>query len=970
MAIKQAVFNGGATLTGGLSLSVARNAATTIVPRVGGCTASSANQARYAAESSLIYPVPTIETVNAGNPIRAMASGSSTTGNPLCVVRLGSEGASSLLIYQDAPWGTTPTLLRTVTMLGNGTTKPNTMDDILVGQTDEDADLMYSPRGAFCADGLIVLACMTYRYTTGTRSTASNWFKTGVGICYSIDDGATWELLGNGGLEPSAQRSGTITNISVANPTVVTCANHGLSTGYTIVVSGSNSTPTINGSRVVTVIDENTFTVPVNVTVLGTAGTWTCAGSDGFLSDWSVNGQPGVRGAGRDEIWAVIASYANGTMRSASGFEARFRKVAGVWTPEAIVRRAITTYAVSATHDHTEVLTFEGSGLSVVSHNGDTQTDSREQRQVCSDAENYLSGLSLRSGAVNCYDVPEAGAGNWGAAVIINSSLGYEGSQPISTSPGRVDKGYFLGADEGGSGPINWADYDYSAETDALTFRWAYGQQTTSTENSNWRVFTLAGSDPFAIDPIAIADAVGGSVFAKGGGDFTDCNRIVAKPSGVDEFGVLYAPQGQSTAASQLRAVPTNAGNVWFGSNNSSGLRRVRIASSEARRVRPLLCGSGGTNYARKTWVQRTAPAAGNTITLNATPPSTPPGDGEVSLFNFGTSNAAAGRYSITFDEMNITHAVCVVQVWIYNPAIGESGATDVNEDSWRARLTTQEGGAGGIASAYKRPFRVDVRGSWFLLTFQFTNGPSGDWDLSAQTPPLEFVMGFQTGNGAIHPAYLYAQIAGVYLDPPSPPAYAISCPTSAVGGTVGPNEVATLSGFTCGSTWTAEIQLQTSRVGRDCHWNYMGTYLPVAILRQSSGVEVRIEWDANTRLRITTVNGADDDTVEITGLPRGLRGDPISVAISWDGTDYVIRAAVSGTIVQSATIAAATAVVLPVSLVIGEQDSVELTYFNVNETQALTGAQMQERLQEGLPLEMVTGGGYRDRPSRSRLSR
>jgi hypothetical protein len=396
----------------------------------------------------------------------------------------------------------------------------------------------------------------------------------------------------------------------------------------------------------------------------------------------------------------------------------------------------------------------------------------------------------------------------------------------------------------------------------------------------------------------------------------------------------------------------------------------VRLASSEARRVRPLLCGPGGTNYARKTWVQRTAPAAGNTVTLNATPPSTPPGDGDVSLFNFGTSNAAAGRYSITFDEMNITHAVCVVQVWIYNPAIGESGATDVNEDSWRARLTTQEGGAGGIASAYKRPFRVDVRGSWFLLTFQFTNGPSGDWDLSAQTPPLEFVMGFQTGNGAIHPAYLYAQIAGVYLDPPSPPVYAISCPTSAVGGTVGPNEVATLSGFTCGDQWTAEIQLQTSRVGRDCHWNYMGTYLPIAILRQSSGVEVRIEWDANTKLRITTVNGADDDSVEITGLPRGLRCDPISVAISWNGTDYVIRAAVSGTIVQSATISSATAVVLPVSLVLGEQDSVELTYFNVNETQALTGAQMQERLQEGLPLEMVTGGGYRGRPSRSRLSR
>jgi len=66
--------------------------------------------------------------------------------------------------------------------------------------------------------------------------------------------------------------SHNITSSTVANPTVVTSVGHGLTTGQTITVYGSNTTPTINGSRVVTVVDANTFTIPVNVTVAGTAG--------------------------------------------------------------------------------------------------------------------------------------------------------------------------------------------------------------------------------------------------------------------------------------------------------------------------------------------------------------------------------------------------------------------------------------------------------------------------------------------------------------------------------------------------------------------------------------------------------------------------------------------------------------------------------------------------------------------------
>src|SRR5271165_1444406 len=69
-------------------------------------------------------------------------------------------------------------------------------------------------------------------------------------------------------------KSGTITANSAANPTVVTSANHGLTSGEAILIAGTNSTPALTGPYTVTVTGTNTFTVPVNVTVAGTSGTW------------------------------------------------------------------------------------------------------------------------------------------------------------------------------------------------------------------------------------------------------------------------------------------------------------------------------------------------------------------------------------------------------------------------------------------------------------------------------------------------------------------------------------------------------------------------------------------------------------------------------------------------------------------------------------------------------------------------
>lgn len=69
----------------------------------------------------------------------------------------------------------------------------------------------------------------------------------------------------------------TITAISLANPGIITAAGHGLTVGVTtnIVVSGSNSTPKIDGVQSVYVMSTTQLRTAVNVTGAGTAGTFT-----------------------------------------------------------------------------------------------------------------------------------------------------------------------------------------------------------------------------------------------------------------------------------------------------------------------------------------------------------------------------------------------------------------------------------------------------------------------------------------------------------------------------------------------------------------------------------------------------------------------------------------------------------------------------------------------------------------------
>jgi hypothetical protein len=80
-----------------------------------------------------------------------------------------------------------------------------------------------------------------------------------------------------------------ITGATVANPSVVTSVGHGLTTGDVIYIDNSNSTPTIDGQRTVTVINADTFSVPVNVTTAGTRGEFLTTQNYNVVNDFGIN---------------------------------------------------------------------------------------------------------------------------------------------------------------------------------------------------------------------------------------------------------------------------------------------------------------------------------------------------------------------------------------------------------------------------------------------------------------------------------------------------------------------------------------------------------------------------------------------------------------------------------------------------------------------------------------------------------
>lgn len=115
----------------------------------------------------------------------------------------------------------------------------------------------------------------------------------------NIDASLTFRVYGPDGLVAAATSvaslldHGTISGATNATPIVVTCANHGLSTGTFITVSGVVGNTGANGTTTITSIDTNTFSLDGSVG----SGAYTSGGI------WNVTGL---------YTYAIVCSAANG----------------------------------------------------------------------------------------------------------------------------------------------------------------------------------------------------------------------------------------------------------------------------------------------------------------------------------------------------------------------------------------------------------------------------------------------------------------------------------------------------------------------------------------------------------------------------------------------------------------------------------------------------------------------------------
>lgn len=106
---------------------------------------------------------------------------------------------------------------------------------------------------ALASAGFPLVWGKTIAQRTDTGATAS-----GTGIDLGIPDVAALDIV----------------STSEDDPTVITTDGaHGLQTGDSVLIAGDDSVPSLNGGHTVTVISPTTFSVPVEVTTAGDAGT-------------------------------------------------------------------------------------------------------------------------------------------------------------------------------------------------------------------------------------------------------------------------------------------------------------------------------------------------------------------------------------------------------------------------------------------------------------------------------------------------------------------------------------------------------------------------------------------------------------------------------------------------------------------------------------------------------------------------
>lgn len=716
-------------------------------------------------------------------------------------------------------------------------------------------------------------------------------------------------------------------------------------------------------------------------------------------------------------VWIPFADYVkNETPKSDIGrffLATASRGSSGPWTMEpttlvyeTVARVTDPTLPDAGQHAHNAfVERFGEEGLRMVMAVGDFQTSNRVLSATCANEGDYdtvtwTKQPNLHGEWMTSVSQPVCGDGN---QFVGSAALG-----KYTEYAGRI-----IGSDEM-IVPLSRLVVPESAD-DRYNFTRLYGGPTSSFNrpqggqpNFVWNTFfvmkpTTESSGPY------VAWVCPGNQTGNGWNENDAARRVLFSPDGL-HWGQAWAPNdGEAN-----QPIQTIADRIFMHSRTGRGLRSIPVPAY--RLFKPLLVGVGGTNLLSADAdviggtiepdadnVTRNAVTLVDRATLDAAGVTKPPCLGRIFKCVAGGFNGSRiGIFRLTqSNAINpVVSKLIKVRAWIYplpwadEPTTFETATANCLGLAVALGRADAPGDAIATFAAAREQVVVgplqtvgDSRG-WIPITFdtdaaqwrdetvvgQPVNAPNGIFDLAIR---------LRTGLGGdpLPPrnphAFLIAfdsvttTAAGVTTQAAPYPGYALAPVATGATPALTSDEIATVTGFTCTSSWTIEVGGLLGDSGRDALLPPVHRQTPmyVCTLRQDVTRFIRLSLDMTTGAVVVTIQAPSATTSTISILPTPiddgpidasylLRGSPVLLAISRSGGSYQIVVSVGGSSMGYGWVQTS-ASVNPTSIQFGDQSATRseaMEWFGgrIDTTKASTGDELAASLQG---LEFLTGG-------------
>ncbi|MCW5775449.1 MAG: hypothetical protein KIS87_03250 [Phycisphaeraceae bacterium] len=671
-------------------------------------------------------------------------------------------------------------------------------------------------------------------------------------------------------------------------------------------------------------------------------------------NEWSGCAFPTTRmgftpGDSVPDLIVAHADYRIDVKDGASAYLGTFRRVGGVWTPGVVHRQTYPDPGGRKTHLH--ILTVfrdpaNPDGLRVIWSIGDG-------RPYNVTLETRVASLDWTDsypvdGAVNVVGGCPAFVGPQviGGAATGDVATSLYADQPISIAPAFAANEYALGNDEGMSAVLRAVPPPNAG--DPLQLRASHTLPTLSFDSGNLRVFQLHAQSLDAANPAVVGLLTPGGRFVNpdtGGvhDAIQRCPRVICKPENESAWGVLHPLLGETNVDNQRRPAIDPLGWVWLSTGEPFGLRRFKVPPS--RVVRGAFAGPGGTNHARSTWSQVSAPASGNAVIPGYTlQDAEPASDAPVARMVSGGVQLNMGRYRVTHATVPRPHT----NLWLVSsvgPVLWDGVNSTTHASQYhRVRLNSAEDGTGGQNTPYRGTNRVEAEGSYTVLWQRYVSG-GVDWNTAnISTDPFTVTVQPQFGDGSAHEGDAAVQFAMVLVDPPTPPSYML--PTAGSGVAWGDHETLYVP-VSCNRRWHALVSLVLH--SRDPFWHDQTTYRPVVAFWENAQNMIVVEHNGSRGIRARIIaDGVEEAQIGTTLEARLLRTDPLHLAVSSDNGACVVRLSVAGSPVLTLPATWGKAI-QPTRVYLGSDGStheaVVCLALKVNETRSASAEQLEAAL-------------------------